>query len=542
MKNFKLSLILLLSIFAFVACDKVDADFTFTPAQPKTGEKVVFTNLSTGSEKWEAKSWQWEFGDGGKSTLKNPTYTYKKAGIYDIKLQVDSNKNYVRTHQITVYDSIPVIYTGVDSIKYYQINSFQALIYNPYSYTITYDWTFSDNAVSESIKDKKSTASKLNVFFNKKNTNEIVTLRIKVGTIIDTLLTYNFKVHDVKARSLIMSQKGGNILRQRTFALGIEAAEATNIPSGKNPLNILVRNEKLYIFDAGSNVNFNANWATDASGDGNIRVADLKTNAVTEIVNNNGKSSHFGFYNGYVDANYIYWTDYSEFMYRTAINSTIGNFEWKGSVDAQTTIPYYLATVNRLGYYGNGLSTNQRSGGIAFFDNAYFWAKGGSGRGIYRFMETDILTANANASTPIPSLGVILSNFAVHAFVIDQINRKIYFSATGPDDKAGFWMANINGSNPMLIDNAPMDDPALYITGIAVDNSTNKVYWAYRSPETLNKPSPSGTWAQYYENNPTHRTGIKQATLAVLNARPGQVEYFSLGVEAYGIAIDNVKR
>lgn len=540
MKNFKLSLILLLSIFAFVACDKVDADFTFTPAQPKTGEKVVFTNLSTGSEKWEAKSWQWEFGDGGKSTLKNPTYTYKKAGIYDIKLQVDSNKNYVRTHQITVYDSIPVIYTGVDSIKYYQINSFQALIYNPYSYTITYDWTFSDNAVSESIKDKKSTASKLNVFFNKKNTNEIVTLRIKVGTIIDTLLTYNFKVHDVKARSLIMSQKGGNILRQRTFALGIEAAEATNIPSGKNPLNILVRNEKLYIFDAGSNVNFNANWATDASGDGNIRVADLKTNAVTEIVNNNGKSSHFGFYNGYVDANYIYWTDYSEFMYRTAINSTIGNFEWKGNVDAQTTIPYYLATVNRLGYYGNGLSTNQRSGGIAFFDNAYFWAKGGSGRGIYRFMETDILTANA--STPIPSLGVILSNFAVHAFVIDQINRKIYFSATGPDDKAGFWMANINGSNPMLIDNAPMDDPALYITGIAVDNSTNKVYWAYRSPETLNKPSPSGTWAQYYENNPTHRTGIKQATLAVLNARPGQVEYFSLGVEAYGIAIDNVKR
>jgi PKD repeat protein len=438
MKNFKLSLILMLSIFAFVACDKVEADFTFTPAQPKTGQEVVFTNLSTGSEKWEAKSWQWEFGDGGKSTLTNPKYTYKKAGIYDIKLQVDSNKNYVHTKQITVYDSIPVIYTGVDSIGYYQTHTFQALIYNPFGYTITYDWTFSNNAVSASIKDNKSTAAKVDVFFNKKNADETVTLKIKVGSIIDTTLTYKFKVHDVKARSLIMSQKGGNILRQRTFALGIETAAATEIPSGKNPLNILVRNEKLYIFDAGSNVNFNANWATDASGDGNIRVVDLKTNAVTEVVNNNGKSSHFGFYNGYVDANYIYWTDYSEFMYRTAINNTIGNFEWKGNVDAQTTAPYYLATVNRLGYYGNGLSTNQRSGGIAFFDNAYFWAKGGSGRGIYRFMETDILSAAANGSSPVPTLGVILTDFAVHAFVIDQINRKIYFSATGPDTKTGF--------------------------------------------------------------------------------------------------------
>lgn len=542
MKNFKISLLLLLSIYIFAACNSVDADFSFTPAEPKTGQKVVFTNLSTGSDKWEASSWQWEFGDGGKSTQKNPSYTYKKAGIYEIKLQVDSNKNYVRKRQITVYDSIPVIYTGVDSIKYYQLHTFQALIYNPYGYTITYDWTFSDNAVSQNITNNKSTAAKLDVFFNKKNTNETVKLRIKVGSIIDTLLTYNFKVHDVKARSLVMSQKGGNILRQRTFALGIEAAEATNIPSGKNPLNILVRNEQLYIFDAGTNVNYNANWATDATGDGNIRVVDLKTNVATEIANNNGKSSHFGFYNGYVDANYIYWTDYSEFMYRTPINSTVGNFEWKGSVDAQTTIPYYLATVNRLGYYGKGLASNQRSGGIAFFDNAYFWAKGGSGRGIYRFMETDILSAAATGSSPVPTLGVILSDFAVHAFVIDQINRKIYFSATGPENKAGFWVANINGSSPMLIDNAPIDDASLYITGIAVDNSTNKVYWAYRSPETLGKPSPSGTWAEYYTKNPTHRTGIKQATLSVLNARPGNVEYFSLGVEAYGIAIDNVRR
>ena len=42
---------------------------------------VSFQNLSTG-----AVSWQWDFGDGGTSTLQNPTHTYTNYGSYTVKL------------------------------------------------------------------------------------------------------------------------------------------------------------------------------------------------------------------------------------------------------------------------------------------------------------------------------------------------------------------------------------------------------------------------------------------------------------------------
>jgi PKD repeat protein len=54
-------------------------------ASPRTGEAplpVAFTDLSTGSP----TSWLWTFGDGGSSTLKNPTYTYQTAGTYGVTL------------------------------------------------------------------------------------------------------------------------------------------------------------------------------------------------------------------------------------------------------------------------------------------------------------------------------------------------------------------------------------------------------------------------------------------------------------------------
>ncbi|HHV75471.1 MAG TPA: PKD domain-containing protein, partial [Thermoanaerobacterium sp.] len=48
-----------------------------------TGYKVQFTDKSTGS----TQSRTWDFGDGSKSTEKNPTHTYQP-GTYTIKLTI----------------------------------------------------------------------------------------------------------------------------------------------------------------------------------------------------------------------------------------------------------------------------------------------------------------------------------------------------------------------------------------------------------------------------------------------------------------------
>lgn len=541
MKNPFVSFIVLCSLmFAFMACsENVEPDFSFTPEMPRRGERVTFTNLTTADEEWEAESWTWTFGDGGSSLSKNPVYTYKEAGKYKVTLMVDSLKRKMKTMDIIVYDSIPTIYTAADSVKYYQPVTFSVLAYNPYYADVTYKWTFSDNAV---IVEGDSVSAEVKLYFTQKKVSEIVKLHINIKDETDTTIVDTFYVHDVKAKSLLMAQKGGDILRQRIFNQETEPSESMNLNSGQHPFKMHVQHDMLYVFDAGSDISEKADWLTDTSGDGNIRVVRMSDTTVTEIVHNRNLSAVHGFYHGFVDKDFVYWTDRYNFIYRLSLGQTIGALGWDGSEEAQAELPYYLVKADRLGYFGKGLANGQLSAGMYYYDQMYFWAKGGNGRGIYRFLSGDILKQAAISTTLPPTAGAILTDFAIRAFEIDELNRKIYFSATAPAGKEGLWVSDINGYNAKRIDDAPVDSPELYISGIVVDNTSNRVYWAYRSPETLGKPAPSGTWASWYETHPTHRTGVKMATLANEFKSPGPIAYFAPGVSAFGIALDNTRK
>ena len=63
---------------------------------------------------------------------------------------------------------------------------------------------------------------------------------------------------------------------------------------------------------------------------------------------------------------------------------------------------------------------------------------------------------------------------------------------------------------------------------------TNKVYWAYRAPETLTSAD--------FEKHPSYRTGIKMVRLAKNYSIDTAVQYLSPGLAAYGISIDEVKK
>ncbi|SYZ72446.1 Thermophilic serine proteinase (modular protein) [Candidatus Zixiibacteriota bacterium] len=58
------------------------AAFTGTPTSGTYPLTVAFTDQSTNSP----TSWSWTFGDGGSSTLKNPSHTYTAAGTYTVTL------------------------------------------------------------------------------------------------------------------------------------------------------------------------------------------------------------------------------------------------------------------------------------------------------------------------------------------------------------------------------------------------------------------------------------------------------------------------
>jgi PKD repeat protein len=79
------------------------ANFTFTPANPKAGQTVKFTDQSTDAD-GTIKAWAWDFGDGGTSTERNPSHQYARDGTYTVKLTVTDNDelSHTATKQITV--------------------------------------------------------------------------------------------------------------------------------------------------------------------------------------------------------------------------------------------------------------------------------------------------------------------------------------------------------------------------------------------------------------------------------------------------------
>jgi plastocyanin len=77
------------------AAVKIGADpNTFVPGFKSvvSGKKVTFKDTTSGAKPIK---WNWNFGDGYRSTAQNPIHTYKKAGTYNVCCTVySSNTNY----------------------------------------------------------------------------------------------------------------------------------------------------------------------------------------------------------------------------------------------------------------------------------------------------------------------------------------------------------------------------------------------------------------------------------------------------------------
>ncbi|MFN8205895.1 MAG: PKD domain-containing protein [Bacteroidales bacterium] len=78
MKNI---LIIAVALLLYSCGPDINADFTWSPINPKAGEPVEFTNLSEGA--W---GYSWNFGDMSIGDEKNPKHTYKNPGNYIIDL------------------------------------------------------------------------------------------------------------------------------------------------------------------------------------------------------------------------------------------------------------------------------------------------------------------------------------------------------------------------------------------------------------------------------------------------------------------------
>ncbi len=65
-----------------VMADTSSATFVFSPTTPGPGQTVQFADTTAGAP----TSWQWNFGDGATSTVKNPSHAYGRSGSYTVSL------------------------------------------------------------------------------------------------------------------------------------------------------------------------------------------------------------------------------------------------------------------------------------------------------------------------------------------------------------------------------------------------------------------------------------------------------------------------
>lgn len=81
-------------------------NFVWSPAFPGAEELVQFTDQTNFAGGATGKTWSWTFGDGGSSSLQNPTHIYLQTNPFNITLQATDNVGSCSNSQ-TVNVSVP---------------------------------------------------------------------------------------------------------------------------------------------------------------------------------------------------------------------------------------------------------------------------------------------------------------------------------------------------------------------------------------------------------------------------------------------------
>lgn len=80
------------------------------------GSSINFADASTSAFNSNINSWQWDFGDGGTSTVPNPSHTYNSSGDFTVSLVVGSDAGCTDTLEQDVYiQPLPTANVGPDT-------------------------------------------------------------------------------------------------------------------------------------------------------------------------------------------------------------------------------------------------------------------------------------------------------------------------------------------------------------------------------------------------------------------------------------------
>ena len=195
---------------ALIACKHKTVDFSYSPEAPRAGQAVTFTNLSSSGEEWS-----WTYGDGAIASIKSPSHIYKQPGTYQVTLKVDKKNKWTATKQITVYDTVPTFACSDTNLVVFKDYTFNAVVYNPYNYDVTYEWYLPLNTVYTVVTDTTMQGSSLHLYFVQALDEAPIGLRVTLNG-VTTVIEKTYEVSDRKTNSLLIRTDETDY-RQRIF-------------------------------------------------------------------------------------------------------------------------------------------------------------------------------------------------------------------------------------------------------------------------------------------------------------------------------------
>ncbi|MDX2431452.1 MAG: PKD domain-containing protein [Bacteroides sp.] len=132
------------------SCDKApETDFTYSPTEnPEAGEVIEFQNTSV-----DATTFEWTFGDGGFSSVENPTYIFAEAGSYDVNLTARNEAgDQPKTKTIIINEGTNLSFTIWDSTGTRLLTGAEVLLYDNET-----DWDNFDKPLLSLVADNEGT-------------------------------------------------------------------------------------------------------------------------------------------------------------------------------------------------------------------------------------------------------------------------------------------------------------------------------------------------------------------------------------------------
>ena len=165
--------------------DELEADFTYSPADPLVNAIVHFYDQSTST--LEIEYWEWDFADGSYPVTQQqePTHQYTSGGFYDVKLKIkDVEDNWDEVTKTVEINGPPVFVgdgiTGPTSAQSGESCTFTANANDPNGDILEYKWQWTTETGTGFMTNMWSSSNTLTFSWDPYNPPEDFWIQVKV--------------------------------------------------------------------------------------------------------------------------------------------------------------------------------------------------------------------------------------------------------------------------------------------------------------------------------------------------------------------------